>query len=332
MLAGKIVAHRQIELVEIPEPTLKPLGPDGDPQILFEPHYTCLCGSDLPFFDGDFNGEPSVFPREVGHSLHEMIGRVVDTTGTKFAKDEQVLTVPVNQQGFYERYCNSESRAIHVDKRPHPEHALMAQPLGTVMYALAKIPHLMDLDVAVVGQGPIGQLFNVALRNMGAREIIGIDLLESRLETSPKMGATATICNAKEDPVSAVQKILGGHLPDLVIEAVGHKDQTLNLCIDLTRKYGKILYFGVPPEQIHEVNWCKLWRNNLTVYTSVEPDFVRDFPLAMRWIAEGRVDVSPIITHRFPLEKIQEAYEVFLHRKDGALKVLVEFPAASGGA
>ncbi len=142
------------------------------------------------------------------------------------------------------------------------------------------------------------------------------------------MGATATICNATEDPVSAVQKILGGKLPDLVIEAVGHKDQTLNLCIDLTRKFGTILFFGVPPEQIHNVNMLKLWRNNLKVVTSVEPGFERDFPLAMRWIAEGRIDVSPIITHRYPLEKIQEAYEVFLNRTDGALKVMVEFPAA----
>ncbi len=329
MLAGHIVAHQRIELIDIPEPQLNGLGPDGAPQILFEPHYTCLCGSDLPFFDGEFNGEPTEFPRDVGHSLHEMIGRVVDTNGTKFHKEEQVLTVPVDQLGFFERYCNSENRTIHLDDRPHPEHALIAQPLGTVIYALRKIPHLLDMNVAVVGQGPIGQLFNAALHNLGVREVIGIDLLESRLKTSPRMGATATVCNAVEDPVSAVQRILGGELPDLVIEAVGHKDQTLNLCIELSRKFGQILYFGVPPEQIHDVNWHKLWRKNLTVYTSVEPDFDRDFPLAMRWISEGRIDVSPIITHRFPLEKIQEAYEVFLNRTDGALKVLVEFPAAS---
>ncbi|QDT49882.1 D-arabitol-phosphate dehydrogenase [Symmachiella dynata] len=328
MLAGHIVAHRQIELIDVPEPELNGPGPDGDPQIIFEPHYTCLCGSDLPFFDGDFNGEPTEFPQQVGHSLHEMIGRVVDTNGEKFSKGERVLTVPVYQVGFFERFCNSENRTIHVDDRPHVENALMAQPLGTVMYALAKLPSVMDLDVVVVGQGPIGQLFNATLRNLGAREIIGIDKLQSRLETSPKMGATATICNATEDPVSAVQKILGGKLPDLVIEAVGHKDQTLNLCIDLTRKFGTILFFGVPPEQIHNVNMLKMWRNNLKLVTSVEPGFERDFPLAMRWIAEGRIDVSPIITHRYPLEKIQEAYEVFLNRTDGALKVMVEFPAA----
>ncbi len=328
MLAGHIVDHLKIELIDIPEPQLNGVGPDGAPQILFEPHYTCLCGSDLPFFDGEFNGEVTQFPRDVGHSLHEMIGRVVDTNGKKFHKGEQVLTVPVNQLGFFERYCNSEDRTIHLDKRPHPENALLAQPLGTVIYALKKIPHLLDMNVVVVGQGPIGQLFNATLSNLGAREIIGIDLLESRLKTSPSMGATATICNAVEDPVSAVQKILGGDLPDLVIEAVGHKDQTLNLCIDLTRKFGRILYFGVPPEQIHEVNWLTLWSKNLTVHTSVEPDFERDFPLAMRWISEERIDVSPIITHRYPLEQIQEAYETFLHRKDGALKVLVEFPAS----
>ena len=66
---------------------------------------------------------------------------------------------------------------------------------------------------------------------------------------------------------------------------------------------------------------------NISVQTSINPDFNRDFPLAMRWIAEQRIDVSPIITHRFDLAEIQTAFETFHQRRDGALKVLVDFPA-----
>lgn len=323
MLAGHMVARGRIELVDAPEPELGPTPTDGPAEIIFEPHWTCLCGSDLPYFDSPDEAD---YPQKVGHSLHEMIGRVVATNGKRFSEGDRVLAVPVEQIGLFERFAVAEDRVIPLDDRPSPEHALLAQPLGTVIYALKKLPHLLDLDVAVVGQGPIGQLFCLALRNLGARNIIGVDKLQSRLDRSLAIGATATVCNATEDPLEAVRDILDGELPDLVIEAVGHHDQALNLCVDLSRLHGRILYFGVPPQQIDNVHWRNLFLKNLTVHTSVNPDFRRDFPLAMRWIGEGRVDVSQLITHRYPLAEVQTAFDTFRDRKEGALKVLLEFP------
>ncbi len=323
MLAGQFTKPGRIELVEVPEPELKPAsGQNGSGDIIFQPECTCLCGSDLPFFNGS-----DEWPIELGHSLHEMIGTVIDTNGTKYKPGERVLAVPVNQRGLFERFVVDQDRTISVDLRVPEEEALMAQPLGTAIFALKKLPNLLDKDVAVVGQGPMGQLFVAALRNMGAREIIGIDLLESRLATSPKMGATATVCNANEDPVAAVKRITDGRMVDIVIEVVGHKDQAFNMCIDLCRHAGRILYFGVPPEHLNEIRWRDLFFKNITVHTSVNPDFRRDFPLAMRWIGEGRIDVSKIITHHFPLSDIQTAFETFRDRKDGALKIIVEFPS-----
>jgi threonine dehydrogenase-like Zn-dependent dehydrogenase len=323
MLAGNFIGPRRIELVDVPEPQLpkSPSDSASPGQIIFQPECTCLCGSDLPFFRGT-----DEWPIEVGHSLHEMTGTVVDTNGSRFEPGERVLCVPVNQLGLFERFVVDETRAIPLDTRVSEEEAMLAQPLGTAIYALKKLPNLTDLDVAVVGQGPMGQLFNASLRNLGARHVIGIDLLESRLAQSPTFGATETVCNKTDDPVAAVKEILGGNLPDVVIEAVGHYDQQFNLCIDLCRHFGKILYFGVPPETI-EVRWRDLLFKNLTVHTSINPDFSRDFPLAMRWIGEGRLNVKPLITHRYPLSEIQEAFEVFLEKRDGALKVLVEFPS-----
>jgi threonine dehydrogenase-like Zn-dependent dehydrogenase len=328
LLAGHIQASGRIELVEVSEPQLAstPANSEGIGEIVFQPETTCLCGSDLPYF----SMLKEVQRLEVGHSLHEMIGTVVATNGNRFQPGERVLAVPVDQQGLFERFILTEDRAIHIDKRVPEEQALMAQPLGTVIFALKKLPNILDQDVAVIGAGPIGQLFCAALSNLGARKIIAIDLLESRLEVSPKMGATHVVCNAHQDPTEAVQKILGGHLPDIVIEVIGHADQALNMCIDLCRKDGRILYFGVPPEHLDGIRWRDLFFKNITVHTSVNPDFRRDFPLAMRWIGEGRIDVSPIITHRFPLSDIQTAFEVFRDRKEGALKVLVKFPAYQG--
>jgi threonine dehydrogenase-like Zn-dependent dehydrogenase len=231
------------------------------------------------------------------------------------------------QVGLFERFVLDENRAITIDTSVPVEQALMAQPLGTALFAIKKLPNLTDKDVAIVGQGPMGQLFNAILRNLGARNVIGIDKLASRLKVSPQMGATATICNAEQSPVDAVRYLLGGELPEIVIECVGHADQAFNDCIELCGYGGRLLYFGVPPETIDGLRWRDLFYKNITVHTSVNPDFRRDFPLAMQWIGERRINVAPIITHRFPLADIQTAFETFRDRVDGAIKVLVDFPA-----
>jgi len=325
VFAGQINDPGRVELVDVPEPELPTRDPNGPGQILFQPTLSCLCGSDLPFFQGS-----DEFPIQEGHSLHEMIGIVVATNGEKFKAGDEVLAVPIDQRGLYERYLVDETRVIPVDTRVPGEHALLAQPLGTVIYALKKLPNVLDLDFAVVGQGPIGQLYNMALSNMGARQVIGVDLLPSRLAHSMKLGATATVCNAEVDAVEAVAELTGGRMVDVVIEVVGHADQAINLCISLARQGGRMLYFGVPPEILDGVRWRNLFLKNLTVHTSVNPDFERDFPLAMRWIGEGRVDVSGLVTHRFPIHEIQQAFEMFNERREGCLKVFLDYPGAAG--
>lgn len=323
MLVSDMYAPGQIRLIEAPEPSLASKPPAGcTGQIVFQPETTCLCGSDLPYFNGS-----DEWPIERGHSLHEMIGTVTATNGQRWKAGERVLAVPVAQQGLMERFILDENRAIRIATNVPEEQALMAQPLGTAIYALKKLPVILDQDVVVVGQGPMGQLMNASLRNLGARHIIGIDLLPSRLAMSRKMGATATVCNAETNPVAAVRELLNGELPDIVIECVGHANQQLNLCAELCKPHGRLLYFGVPPEIIDGIRWRDLFSKNITVHTSLNPDFRRDFPLAMQWIGEGRINVGPLITHRFPLRDLQTAFEVFRDKRDGAQKVIVEFPA-----
>lgn len=322
MLAGCIVKKGRIELVEMGEPRL--VDTAGPGEIIFQPEYTCLCGSDLPYFAND---QPA-YPLAPGLSLHEMVGTVVETSGRKFRRGDKVLAVPLNQVGLFERFRLSEERAIPVDPRKPFREVFLAQPLGTVIHALKKLPSLVDLDVAVVGQGPMGQIWCAVLRNLGAREIIAIDPHEGRLGRSLAMGATAVVDPARTDCAAEVARITGGRMADLVVECVGHADQALSLCLDLVRNAGRILYFGVPDGQLDGVRWRDIFFKNLTLVTSVNPDFARDFPLAMRWIAEERIDLTPLITHSFPLRDIQKAFETFRDRTDGALKVMVTFPAA----
>ena len=319
MLAGQITQRRRIELIDYPEPV-----PGKSGEIIFQPEISCLCGSDVPYFVA----EHSEYPLQVGLSLHEMVGTVLWADGSRFREGQKVLAVPTNHVGIFERFAISESLVVPLDLRRPLEEMIVSQPLGTVLYALRMLPNLLGWNVVVVGQGPIGLLFSGALRNLGAKQIIGIDRIPSRLGLSKRMGATAVINVEQEDPIAAVADLTGGAMADLVVEAVGHEHQALNLCIDLCRRQGRIHFFGMAPQVVDGLRWRDLFFKNLAVTTSVGPDFTRDFPLAIQWIGEGRIDVRPLVTHSFPLSQIQTAFETFSDRKDGACKVLIRFPAA----
>ena len=326
MFAGCIHEPRQIKLVDVAEFSLDSRSrADGVGEIIFQPELACLCGSDLLFFEGDYEE----FVPQIGQSLHEMIGRVVETNGSKFRPGDRVLCVPVDHFGFYERFRVNEERAIPLDPRPRDEEALLAQPLGTVLYGMKKVPPVLDKDVVVVGQGPIGQLFNATLRNLGARQIIAVDVLDDRLGVSSQMGATAFINADREAILPRVAELTDGRMADLVVEAVGHREQRLNDCFRLVREHGDVLLFGVPTQSVDRLEVRELFHRNAALHTSVNPSFERDFPLAMQWIAERRVDLSPLVTHHFPVQEIQEAFETFADRRDGALKVFIDFPSTS---
>ncbi|MDG2127909.1 MAG: zinc-binding dehydrogenase [Fuerstiella sp.] len=324
MLAGQFTSRRRIELLDVAEPQL----PNDTPgMMIFQPEMTCLCGSDLPFFDGDFEGHDIPYPQPLGKSLHEMVGTVVATNGSRWQPGTRVLAVPLEQQGLWERYVLSEDRAIALDDRLSDEIALLAQPFGTVVWALKKLPNMIDRDAVVLGLGPIGQMFVAGLRNMGARRIIGIDPVAERTALALKMGATDVVNSTGGEAEGDVQRILNGELADVTIEAVGHKAQAFNDAVLLTRHHGDILFFGVPPAPMDGIHFKEAMLKNITVRTSLHPDFERTFPLAMQWLAEGRVDLSPLLTHRFSLAQMQGAFDVFRDRREGAIKVLVEFPA-----
>ncbi len=194
MFAGHIPGPGRIELIEVPEPAWPPSDEIG-PAILFQPELACLCGSDLPYFECN----ETRYPPGVGHSLHEMIGIVLATTGSRFSPGERVLAVPVDQRGLFERFVVSESRAIPLPQGVPDSETLLAQPLGTVLYALRMLPPVRDQKVVVVGQGPIGQLFNLALRSFGAETVIGVDCDPRRLARSQQHGATHTLCSQDGD-------------------------------------------------------------------------------------------------------------------------------------
>jgi len=319
--AAQIVAPQTIELVEAPRPDPQEAGPD---HVLVRVELGTLCGSDLPFFQREF---PS-YPLPPGLSLHECVGTVVASTSPRFREGDRVLAFPLKQWGLGEYFLASAHATAPLPEFEPLEVILLAQPLGTIIWAFRKLGNLLHAHTVVLGQGPMGLLLDHFLSNLGAKTVIGLDLLDYRLEIArEKMRATHTVNVTREDPVEAVRELTGGEMADLVVEAVGHNLETLNTCIDLVRPGGTILAFGVPDEEIYPLRFKELFYRNLTLVCSVTPEAAKDYPLAMDMIMQGRIEVRPLLTHRLPWTQAQRAFEMFLHKQDGVLKVVLDFAA-----
>ena len=337
MKAVQITGPRKAEIIEVEMPVLK----EGDVRVRIQK--TCLCGSDIPYFGYDQQklldeGKPNaaghidysqsnVYPLPVGLSLHECVGVVVESASSDFQEGDFVLALPFDQYGFFEYLTLPESRIFPLPEEPvSKQEILMAQPLGTLLYAWRMMPEIEGKKVAVIGQGPIGLMFNALLKLRGVGTVIGIDRLEERASVGRQMGADEIIVSGGAVSVEQLSDLTNGDMADVVIEAAGHADLSFNEAVDLVRKEGTIFEFGVvDTDYVDNYPFGKVFYKNLTVRHSVGAKDKGDFLTAADLIAEGKVDMKPLLTHSFPFENAQTAYETFVDRKDGAIKVLIDF-------
>mgnify|MGYP006133822919 FL=1 len=335
--AIQITGPRRAEIIEVDMPKLTP----GDVRVKLQK--TCLCGSDIPFFAYDqqaladqgklnFSGHidysnESVYPLAPGLSLHECVGVVTESKSEKLREGDFVLALPFHQSGFFEYLTLPDSRIFKLpDSSLSKEEMLLCQPLGTLLYGFRMMPKLEGKTVAVVGQGPIGLLFNALLKRSGASTVIGVDRFRNRLDVGAALGADESICLEDGPSVDVMSKLTNGAMADIVIEAVGHGELALDTSIDLVRKEGTILAFGVvDTEYVDRFPLGKAFYKNLTIKNTVGAKDEGDFLAAADMIANREVDLKPLITHTLPFEEAQRAYELFVDREDGAIKVVIDF-------
>ena len=319
MKAAQITARGRIALTDMVEPKAPARG-----QVIVKAETGCLCGSDIPFFS---EPQPS-YPIAAGLSLHEIVGRVTATASPSFKAGDRVLAMPPGLVGCAEQLLLADDRLVPIDEALSNEAAVLAQPMATVLSALSTIPTVVGLNVAVVGQGPIGLLFDACLSSLGASRIIGIDVRDARAARGCEFGATDVFVTREDggrDAVERVAELTGGVMADLVVEAVGHEDQQFDLAAALARNKGRVLFFGIPPDQRIDVALEPVVRKSLTIHTSV-PDDLRPFvKIAQGLIKRGKIDPVRLVTHRFPFAQVQQAFETYRDRRDGALKVILDF-------
>jgi alcohol dehydrogenase len=150
--------------------------------------------------------------------------------------------------------------------------------------------------------------------------IIAVDLEQSRLETAVKEGiADFYINSGKEDALAKIREMTDGRGADVAIEAVGFKS-TLALALNCARANGRVSAVGAFTEPM-EFDLPNLWMKNLTINMSLV--CLKNIPLLIKLIEEGKLNARFLITHRAPLNEIAKGYDVFGNKKENCLKWIV---------
>lgn len=324
MKAVHIYERGKARIVETAVPSLKPN------HALIRTHRISLCASDV--FMLRYAADER-YPYPIGATGHEIIGYIeaMDGQHPTVAVGEPTLVIVPDQTGMSEYIVAPFENILPLPKETPFEHLVQAQQLGTVIYACKQLPSVIGKDIAIVGQGSAGMWFNVMLKRLGAKRIVAIDLQAHRVAVSKHFGATHTLHNkgmADSETITAVREILDGNDPDIVVEAAG-ETHSINLAVELAKEDGFMLQFGVPHQSEFEFNYGTLFRKRLNlkaiVYASLEPGHTSTLA-ALDMIATGEIDVTPILTHTFPFEKVLEAYELQATYDEGNIKIIVEMP------
>lgn len=310
---------------------------------------TTICGTDLHILKGDV---PTCQPgRILGH---EGVG-IVDQTGpavATFKPGDRVLISCISACGICV-YCRKlmyshcttggwilgntiDGTQAEFVRIPHADMSLYPIPDGADEEALVMLSDILPTgfecgvlngkvapgsSVAIVGAGPIGLAALLTAQFYAPAEIIVIDLDDNRLEMATRFGATATVNSGDGQAPATVMKLTGGRGVDTAIEAVGIP-ATFELCEAIVAPGGTIANIGVHGTKV-DLHLEHLWDRNVTITTRLV-DTVST-PMLLNTLRAGRIDPKQLITHRFKLDRILDAYETFAHAASTrALKVIIE--------
>jgi threonine dehydrogenase-like Zn-dependent dehydrogenase len=178
--------------------------------------------------------------------------------------------------------------------------------------------------VVVFAQGPIGLCATIGARLMGAALVIGVDGDDTRLAMARRMGADVVLDYRAVDVPAEVQRLTGGGA-DVAIEALG-TPATFEAALRSLRPAGRLSSLGVYSGKLaipHDAFAAGL--GDHSIVTTLCPGGKERMRRLLELVRRGRIDLTPLLTHRFPLDRIADAYALFGERRDGVLKVAITF-------
>ena len=226
-------------------------------------------------------------------------------------------TIGTTIDGAFAPTLRAPARALwKIDPSVPRDDAALFEPLSCAVGSVKRAPFQPGDNVAIIGAGPMGLLFALLYRTLGAGKIILLDVAPYRLEFAQEMGMDAAL-NVTQVDAAAEVKRLTGIGADIVVDAVGNQ---MSQALQLARRGGQVILFGLRPHDNPPVNQYTITRYDLTVHGT----FVGLHPFAqtIQLLESRHIQPSVLVTHRLPLAELERGVE--LMRTQQAMKVLIE--------
>ncbi len=297
-----------------------------------------ICGSDLRYVRLGGLAGPSPRPMPLGHELSGVV-EAVGAEVSNLAPGRRVVLNPTargnmignggSEGGFAPRLLVRDAAAgeslFPIPAELPSDVAALAEPLGVGMNAVNRVEARPGDKVAVFGAGPIGLAAIATLRDRGVEDVVAVDLSPRRLEIATALGARATVDAAREDPwrrlraLHGEEPVLGAPMvaTDAYVEASGAAPVIPEI-LQHAKAEARLSVVALHGTAI-PVNFLLVMIKQLTIRGAMEypEDYTDTLELLARW------DLSPMISHRFPLERFPEAFEIARDPQAGG-KVLIE--------
>ncbi len=346
MQAAILTGRNHLEVQEVPTP--KP----GPMEVLLKVESCACCSTDVALMNKPLPGQPPYGDFIPGHEyagIVSALGEGVDefTVGDRVAVEAHLgcmrckncrrgnYTACLNygtakhrangmtSNGGFAQFVINNINTVHPipDQIDFNEAALITN-LGCVLYGFETIGgYVAGNQVVVIGPGPLGLISSQVAKALGAEKVYLIGTRASRLNKGAKTGADRLINIHEENAVETILKETNGIGADLVVESSGASDAPM-MAIKMAKPMGKILMLGLPHEPVL-VDFEDLLMKNKSIHT-VRGEGWSNVARAVSLVGSGKVTLKPYVTHTFPLDEITTAFETFVKRIDGAVKVIVK--------
>jgi len=352
MKAAVFVEPGRIVLNEKPVPDVGPL------DALLRITTTTICGTDIHILKGEY---PVKRGLTIGHEpvgVIEKLGAAV----TGFQEGQRVIAGAVtpsghsaaclsgcfSQDGAGTKHgfkaiggwkfgntidgCQAEyvlvpdamANLAQVPDGLNDEQVLMCPDIMSTGFSGAESGNIRIGDtVAVFAQGPIGLCATAGAKLCGATTIIAVESVPARQEMSRRLGADHVVDFKKIDPVEEIMRLTEGRGVDVAIESLGTQE-TFEGALRVLRPGGTLSSLGVYSTDLRiPLGPFAAGLADLKIVTTLCPGGKERMRRLMSVVASGRVDLKPLVTHRFKLDQIEEAYELFGHQRDGVIKLAI---------
>jgi threonine 3-dehydrogenase len=330
----KVAPAPGAELQEIPVPA------PGPTEILVRVEAASICGTDLHIYEWNEWADRRIGARSLPYTFgHEVAGRVVATgdevdepaTGSFVAVEthlfcghcslcrtgkphicQNMRILGVDVDGAFADYVVVPAHnAWPVDPRIPPEVASAMEPFGNAVHTVfppALDPEIATSTVAVLGAGPIGLFAIGVCRAAGAKTVVAVEPNEYRLELARKMGADVLVDPMAQDPVEAIATVTEGHGAEVVLEMSG-VPKVIDQGTRMLQHGGRMSLLGLPAGEVSLDLTEQVIFKEARIFGVTGRELFRSWQQTTTLLATGMVDITPIITHRYPLESFEEAFD-----------------------